>query len=77
MKILNLPPIINTGFGSQEMNDYIAKYLLADTEMDTWHLDYGPSSIEGEFDEALAAANVALKCVEAENAGYDLSLIHI
>ena len=71
MKILNLPPIINTGFGSQEMNDYIAKYLLPDTEMDTWHLDYGPSSIEGEFDEALAAANVALKCVEAENAGYD------
>ena len=47
MKILNLPPIINTGFGSQEMNDYIAKYLLPDTEMDTWHLDYGPSSIEG------------------------------
>ena len=35
MKILNLPPIINTGFGSQEMNDYIAKYLLPDTEMDT------------------------------------------
>ena len=76
MKILNLPPIINTGFGSQEMNDYIAKYLLVDTEMDTWHLDYGPSSIEGEFDEALAAANVALKCVEAENAGYDAVFVN-
>ena len=76
MKILNLPPIINTGFGSQEMNDYIAKYLLPDTEMDTWHLDYGPSSIEGEFDEALAAANVALKCVEAENAGYDAVFVN-
>lgn len=76
MKILNLPPIINTGFGSQEMNDYIAKYLLPDTEMDTWYLDYGPSSIEGEFDEALAAANVVLKCIEGEKAGYDAVFVN-
>lgn len=76
MKILNLPPIINTGFGSQEMNDYIAKYLLPDTEMDTWYLDYGPSSIEGEFDETLAAANVVLKCIEGEKAGYDAVFVN-
>ena len=64
MRILNLPPVIDTGHGSKEMDDYIAKYLLPDTEMDTWYLDYGPSSIEGEYDEALAAANVVLKCIE-------------
>lgn len=71
MKLLNLPPIIDNRFDSKEMNDYIMKYLLPDTEMDTWYLEYGPGSIEGEFDEALAAANVVLKCIEAEKAGYD------
>lgn len=76
MKLLNLPPIINTGFGGEEMNDYIAKYLLPDTKLDTWYLDYGPSSIEGEYDEALAAANVVLKCIEAEKAGYDAVFVN-
>jgi len=71
MKLLNLPPIIDNRFDSKEMNDYIMKYLLPDTEMDTWYLEYGPGSIEGEYDEALAAANVVLKCIEAEKAGYD------
>ena len=76
MRILNLPPTIDTGFGSAEMERYIAEYLLPDTQMDTWYLDYGPSSIEGEFDEALAAANVVLKCIEAENAGYDAVFVN-
>lgn len=76
MKLLNLPPVIDTGFGGKEMDDYVANYLLPDTQMDTWHLDYGPSSIEGEYDEALAAANVVLKCIEAENAGYDAVFVN-
>ncbi len=76
MRILNLPPVIDTGHGSKEMDDYIAKYLLPDTEMDTWYLDYGPSSIEGEYDEALAAANVVLKCIEGEKAGYDAVFVN-
>ncbi|MCI9474941.1 MAG: hydrogenase expression protein HupH [Emergencia sp.] len=71
MKLLNLPPIIDNRFGSEEMKAYMMKYLLPGTEMDTWYLEYGPGSIEGEFDEALAAANVVLKCMEAEKAGYD------
>lgn len=76
MKILNLPPIVDTRLGTQEMNDYISKYLLPDTEMDTWYLDYGPGSIECEYDEALAAANVVLKCIEGEKAGYDAIFVN-
>lgn len=76
MKILNLFPVIDTGFGSEKMDDYIAKYLLPDTEMDDWYLDYGPGSIEGEYDEALAAANVVLKCMEGEKAGYDAIFVN-
>ena len=60
MKLLNLPPIIDNRFGSEEMKAYMMKYLLPGTEMDTWYLEYGPGSIEGEFDEALAAANVEI-----------------
>jgi len=71
MKILNILPIIRTEFDTEKMNNYIGKYLLPDTEMDTWYLDYGPSSIEGAFDEVLASANVVLKCIEGEKAGYD------
>jgi len=71
MKILNLLPVIDTGFWSDEMSKYICKYLLPDTKVDTWYLDRGPSSIEGEYDEVLAAAAVVLKCVQAEKAGYD------
>lgn len=76
MKLLNLPPIVDTRFDTKEMHDYIAKYLLPDTKMDTWYLDCGPSSIEGEYDEALAAANVVLKCIEGEKAGYDAIFVN-
>lgn len=76
MKILNLAPIVDTRFNSKEMNDYIAKYLLPSTKMDTWYLEYGPSSIECEYDEILAAANVVLKCIEGEKAGYDAIFVN-
>ena len=66
MKILNLLPVIDTGFWTNEMTNYISKYLLPGTQVDTWYLDRGPASIEGEYDECLAAAAVVLKCVEAE-----------
>jgi len=71
MKILNLLPVIDTGFWNDTMSQYISKYLLPGTQVDTWYLDKGPSSIEGEYDEVLASAAVVLKCVEAEKAGYD------
>ena len=71
MKILNLLPVIDTGFWTDEMTKYISKFLLPSTQVDTWYLDRGPASIEGEYDECLAAAAVVLKCIEAEKAGYD------
>jgi len=76
MKILNLLPAIDAGFWSEEMTAYTSKFLMKDTQVDSWFLDAGPSSIEGAYDETLAAAAVVLKCVEAEKAGYDAIFIN-
>lgn len=70
MKILNLIPVVGD-FWTDEMTRYISKFLLPDTQVDTWFLDHGPSSIEGEYDEVLASSGVVFKCIEAEKAGYD------
>jgi len=76
MKILNLLPIINATFWTEDMSEYLSKYLQQDTVLDTWCLDFGPGSIEGEFDEALAASSVVLKCIAAEKAGYDAIFVN-
>jgi allantoin racemase len=70
MKILNLLPVISDIWTS-EMDEYITSNLLPDTEVITKRLGYGPASIEGEYDEMLAAPVVVAMCKAAEADGFD------
>ncbi|MFW7267644.1 aspartate/glutamate racemase family protein [Gluconacetobacter sp. Hr-1-5] len=53
------------------MSDYTFKYLKPDTEVVTRGLVHGPSSIEGEYDEALAAPETVFRCEQAAREGFD------
>jgi len=76
MKILNLIPVIDTGFWTSDMDDYIKKFLLPDTELVNGYLTGGPSSIEGEYDEVLAGPGVVFKCIQAEKDGFDAIFVN-
>jgi allantoin racemase len=76
MKILNLLPVIDTGFWTSDMDEYIKKFLLPDTEVVNGYLTCGPSSIEGEYDEVLAAPDVLFKCIQAEKDGFDAVFVN-
>lgn len=74
MKILNLVPVVGD-IWTDEMGEYITKYLMKDTEMVTWKLDYGPATIEGEYDEVMCAPDIVFKCIQAEKEGFDAIFI--
>ena len=57
VKILNLLPVTGDVL-TPEMFKYMCKYLEPDTEVQTYQITSGPPSIECEYDEALAAADV-------------------
>ena len=65
MRLLNLVPVISDVW-TPEMGAYTFQYLRDTTEVVTLKLEHGPSSIEGEYDEMLAAPEVAFYCEEAE-----------
>lgn len=70
MKILNIVPIISD-IWTPEMQDYVTKDLLPTTEVVTKRLAHGPASIEGEYDEILAAPEIVFMTKEAERDGID------
>jgi len=70
MKLLNLVPVIGDVW-TDEMDRYVFKHLRPDTQVETWNLKHGgTSSIEGEYDEMLAAPETVSLCQKAEKEGF-------
>ncbi len=67
-----ITPIITKGIRTL---DDIAEYASGDVEFRHSLLDKGPSSIESEYDEALAIPDTIQKAIEAEEAGADAIVI--
>lgn len=70
MKIRVLLPTIMDIF-NEEVKREFTDYVDETTEVQVCHLDYGPASVEGEYDEALAIPNLLEKAIDAQNDGCD------
>lgn len=70
MKIKVIMPVISDVF-NEEIRKEIKYYASENTEVGVCNLDYGPESIESEYDEALCIPNFLEKAKEAEEEGYD------
>lgn len=70
MKIKVIVPIITDVFNEQ-IYEEVKSYVGKDVEIDVEELDYGTSSIEGEFDAALAVRDVLNKSIKAYKEGFD------
>ncbi|WP_262694108.1 aspartate/glutamate racemase family protein [Kordiimonas aquimaris] len=72
-KIIHIiTPIITEGIRSLED---VAPFASENLEFRHSLLDRGPSSIECEYDEAIAVPDTIAKCIEAEQAGADAIVI--
>lgn len=69
MKLLDLNPVTDTSIPDDL--EYIGKYLLPDTVLETRCVADGPFTIESEWDEARAAFEVVKVAVQAERDGFD------
>ncbi|MEH7522722.1 aspartate/glutamate racemase family protein [Bacillus sp. JJ1503] len=69
-KIKVILPIISDIF-NEEIKKEFTYYASENTEVGVCNLDYGPESIESEYDEALCVPNFLEKAKEAEEEGYD------
>ena len=76
MKLLDIVPVTAPGLISKEMEDYINKYLSADTCMDIVQIKEGTLSIECEYDEAMCTPDIIAHCIEAEKNGYEGSFVN-
>ncbi|WP_409304880.1 aspartate/glutamate racemase family protein [Peribacillus sp. SCS-155] len=70
MKIKVIMPITSDIF-NEEILQEVNYYASESTEVGVTSLDYGPASIESEYDEALCVPNFLEKAIEAEAEGYD------
>lgn len=70
MKIKVITPVISDIFNDEARKEFSA-YASSDTTIDVCNLDYGPESIECEYDEALCIPNFLEKAIEAEEQGYE------
>ncbi|WP_134698678.1 aspartate/glutamate racemase family protein [Ammoniphilus sp. YIM 78166] len=70
MKIRVIMPIISDIF-NEEIQQEISHYAAESTTVGVCSLDYGPASVESEYDEALCIPNFLEKAIEAEKDGYD------
>ena len=75
VKILNLLPVTGDVL-TPEMFKYMCKYLEPDTEVQTYQITSGPPSIECEYDEALAAADVLRLAKKGEEDGFQAIFIN-
>ena len=69
VRLLDLNPIMDDSI--QDDFEYIGKYLLPSTIIETRQVENGPFTIESEVDEAHAAYEVVKVCVQAEKDGFD------
>ncbi|OIK14314.1 aspartate/glutamate racemase family protein [Bacillus sp. MUM 13] len=70
MKIKVIMPITSDIF-NEEILEEVKYYASETTEVGVTSLDYGPASVESEYDEALCVPNFLEKAKEAEEDGYD------
>lgn len=70
MKVKVILPIISSNFNDEVYKEF-SFYAAADTEISITNLDFGPASIESQYDEALAVPNFLEKAREAEQEGFD------
>ena len=70
MKIKVIVPVISDTF-NQIISNEIVKYGTPSVEYAIENLEYGPASIEGEYDEALAAPGILDMVEKAQVAGFD------
>ncbi|WCK52614.1 aspartate/glutamate racemase family protein [Aneurinibacillus sp. Ricciae_BoGa-3] len=70
MKIKVIMPIISDFF-NEEIQQEITHHAAESTHVGVCNLDYGPASVECEYDEALCIPNFLEKAIEAEKEGYD------
>jgi allantoin racemase len=70
MKIKVIMPITSDIF-NEEIKQEVKFYASDTTEVGVTSLDYGPASVESEYDEALCVPNFLEKAKEAEEDGYD------
>ncbi len=70
MKIKVIYPTIEE-LDMAEEEAFMEKYFSQGTKFDIQMLDYGPISVESEYDVALAVPDIVTKIRAAETAGYD------
>lgn len=76
MKICVIDPTISKEvFKVDDVRERVKNYVRPDTEVDFVWIDYGPASIECEYDKVLAAPFVVEKAKWAEKNGYDAVVI--
>lgn len=70
MKIKVIMPITSDVFNEEIYREFRG-YAGAGVEFDVENLDYGPASIESEYDEALAVPDILNKVKKAAEEGFD------
>jgi len=70
MKLLNLVPVIGNVW-TEAMGQYAFRHLRPDTVVDTWGIEHGSSSSEGEYDRMLGTPETVFLCQKAEREGFD------
>jgi allantoin racemase len=73
MKLRVITPITTHGFATI---DGFLDIIRSDTDLSHVELDYGPASIESDFDEMLATPDTVAKIIEAERDGMDAVIIN-
>ncbi|ABB13951.1 aspartate/glutamate racemase family protein [Carboxydothermus hydrogenoformans] len=70
MKIKVIMPITSDVF-NEEIREEFKHYVGPHDSFDVENLDYGPASIESEFDEAMAIPDILNKVKKAQEDGFD------
>lgn len=70
MRLMVILPLVSDKY-NEETQKECTYYAAPGTEIGTCNLDYGPESVEGEYDEALSVPNLLEKAEEAQRMGYD------
>lgn len=73
MKLRIVTPITSHGFAS--IDEFIP-VVRPDTELSHVEIDFGPASIESDFDEMLATPATVARIIEAERDGMDAVIIN-
>jgi len=70
MKLLNLVPVIGDVW-TEAMGYYVFQHLRPDTTVETWGIEHGSSSSEGEYDRMMGAPDTVFLCQKAAREGFD------